>query len=98
MVLEGVMEEIAVTVTDSVDVPVIGIGASAHCDGQVLVAEDMLGMFEQVPRFVKRYENIAETIGNDAAQYAADVRNRHFPPEDQEIGRASCRARVCQYV
>src|SRR3546814_17692952 len=47
MVLEGVMEEIAVTVTDSVDVPVIGIGASAHCDGQVLVAEDMLGMFER---------------------------------------------------
>ncbi|KEQ52613.1 3-methyl-2-oxobutanoate hydroxymethyltransferase [Sphingobium chlorophenolicum] len=83
MVLEGVMEEIAVTVTDSVDVPVIGIGASAHCDGQVLVAEDMLGMFERVPRFVKRYENIAETIGNAAAQYAADVRNRNFPTEDQ---------------
>ena len=83
MVIEGVMEDIAIAVTDSVDVPVIGIGASAHCDGQVLVAEDMLGMFERVPRFVKRYENIAETIGNAAARYAEDVRNRHFPTEDQ---------------
>jgi len=83
MVIEGVMEDIAVAVTDSVDVPVIGIGASAHCDGQVLVAEDMLGMFERVPRFVKRYENIAETIGNAATRYAEDVRNRNFPTEDQ---------------
>ena len=83
MVIEGVMEDIAIAVTDSVDVPVIGIGASARCDGQVLVAEDMLGMFDRVPRFVKRYENIAETIGKAAAQYAADVRNRHFPTEDQ---------------
>ncbi|WP_242124814.1 3-methyl-2-oxobutanoate hydroxymethyltransferase [Sphingobium sp. Sx8-8] len=83
MVIEGVMEDIAVAVTDSVDVPVIGIGASAHCDGQVLVAEDMLGMFERVPRFVKRYENIADTIGNAAARYAAEVRNRTFPTEDQ---------------
>ncbi|WP_375197102.1 3-methyl-2-oxobutanoate hydroxymethyltransferase [Sphingobium sp.] len=83
MVIEGVMEDIAIAVTDSVDVPVIGIGASAHCDGQVLVAEDMLGMFERVPRFVKRYENIAETISNAAAQYAADVKKRNFPTEDQ---------------
>ena len=83
MVIEGVMEDIAVAVTDSVDVPVIGIGASAHCDGQVLVAEDMLGMFERVPRFVKRYENIAETIEKAAVQYAEDVRNRNFPTEDQ---------------
>lgn len=83
MVIEGVMEDIAVAVTDSVDIPVIGIGASARCDGQVLVAEDMLGMFERVPRFVKRYENIAETISNAAARYAADVRNRSFPTEDQ---------------
>lgn len=83
MVLEGVMEELAVAITDSVDVPVIGIGASAHCDGQVLVTEDMLGMFDRVPRFVKRYDNIAETIGNAAQHYAQDVRNRNFPTEDQ---------------
>lgn len=83
MVLEGVMEPLADAITDSVDVPVIGIGASARCDGQVLVTEDMLGMFERTARFVKRYENIAETIGNAAERYAADVRARSFPTDDQ---------------
>ena len=83
MVVEGVMEELADTITASVDVPVIGIGASAHCDGQVLVAEDMLGMFERTARFVKRYANLAETIGNAAERYAADVRSRAFPTEEQ---------------
>ncbi|MCP1471214.1 3-methyl-2-oxobutanoate hydroxymethyltransferase [Sphingobium sp. OAS761] len=83
MVLEGVMEELADALTASVDVPVIGIGASARCDGQVLVTEDMLGMFERVPRFVKRFENIAETIDSAAARYAADVRARAFPTDDQ---------------
>jgi 3-methyl-2-oxobutanoate hydroxymethyltransferase len=83
VVLEGVMEPLAVAITDSLDIPVIGIGASAHCDGQVLVVDDMLGMFDRVPRFVKRYENIAETIGNAAARYAAEVRMRSFPGDDQ---------------
>ncbi|MFZ2997589.1 3-methyl-2-oxobutanoate hydroxymethyltransferase [Sphingobium sp.] len=83
LVLEGVMEELAVAITDSVDIPVIGIGASAHCDGQVLVTEDMLGMFERVPRFVKRFDNIAETIASAAERYATDVRNRSFPTEEQ---------------
>ncbi|RJG54150.1 3-methyl-2-oxobutanoate hydroxymethyltransferase [Sphingobium terrigena] len=83
LVLEGVMEELAVAITDSVDVPVIGIGASAHCDGQVLVTEDMLGMFERVPRFVKRFDNIAQTITSAAERYAADVRARSFPTEEQ---------------
>jgi len=83
MVVEGVMEELADIISASVDVPVIGIGASARCDGQVLVSEDMLGMFERVPRFVKRYDNIAEIISNAAERYAADVRNRAFPTEDQ---------------
>ena len=83
MVLEGVMEELAVAVTDSVTVPVIGIGASAHCDGQVLVTEDMLGMFERVPRFVKRFDTIAQSIDGAAQRYAADVRSRAFPTEEQ---------------
>ncbi|MBH2000602.1 MAG: 3-methyl-2-oxobutanoate hydroxymethyltransferase [Sphingomonadaceae bacterium] len=83
VVLEGVMEELAIAVTDSVDIPVIGIGASAHCDGQVLVSEDMLGMFERTARFVKRYENIAQTIADAAQRYAADVRDRSFPTDDQ---------------
>ena len=83
LVLEGVMESLADEITAAVSCPVIGIGASARCDGQVLVAEDMLGMFERVPRFVKRYEGIAETISDAAARYAADVRARSFPTDAQ---------------
>ena len=83
MVLEGVMEELADIVTASVAIPVVGIGASVRCDGQVLVTEDMLGMFERVPRFVKRFDNIAEIIGNAAQRYATDVRDRRFPTDDQ---------------
>lgn len=83
MVVEGVLEPIAIALTQSVDIPVIGIGASAQCDGQVLVTEDMLGMFERTARFVKRYHNIAEQIEQAAGAYAEDVRNRSFPGPDQ---------------
>ena len=79
IVIEGVVEPIAVAATRAVACPVIGIGASAQCDGQVLVTEDMLGLFERVPRFVKRYEEIAGKISQAAANYAADVRARTFP-------------------
>lgn len=83
MVLEGVLEPIAIAVTQSVDVPVIGIGASAKCDGQVLVTEDMLGLFERVPRFVKRFADMAGFVEGAVAHYAADVRARSFPTADQ---------------
>lgn len=83
IVVEGVVEPIAIAVTDAVAAPTIGIGASARCDGQVLVTDDMLGMFERVPRFVKKYGNIAETIEQTAARYAEEVRNRNFPGADQ---------------
>ena len=83
IVIEGVVEPIAVEVTKAVACPTIGIGASAQCDGQVLVTEDMLGMFERVPRFVKRYEEIAETISGAAAKYAGEVRARTFPGVEQ---------------
>lgn len=83
IVVEGVIEPIAVAVTQAVACPTIGIGASAQCDGQVLVTDDMLGMFERVPRFVKRYGAIAEEISAAAAQYAAEVRSRTFPGSDQ---------------
>jgi 3-methyl-2-oxobutanoate hydroxymethyltransferase len=83
LVLEGVMEEIAVEVTRSVACPTIGIGASAKCDGQVLVTEDMLGLFERTPRFVKRYDDLASRIGEAAATYAAEVKARSFPTEEQ---------------
>ena len=83
IVLEGVLEPIAIEATKAVSCPTIGIGASAQCDGQVLVTEDMLGMFERVPRFVKKYENIAEVIEKTVAQYAEEVRARSFPTADQ---------------
>lgn len=83
MVIEGVLEPIAVAVTEAVSCPTIGIGASARCDGQVLVTEDMLGMFERVPRFVKRYEDIAGVIDRTVARYAAEVRTRAFPGPEQ---------------
>ncbi|MEQ1687699.1 MAG: 3-methyl-2-oxobutanoate hydroxymethyltransferase [Sphingopyxis sp.] len=83
MVLEGVLEPIAIAVTNSVDIPVIGIGASATCDGQVLVTEDMLGLFERVPRFVKRYADMAAFVEAAVISYAAEVRSRSFPTSDQ---------------
>jgi 3-methyl-2-oxobutanoate hydroxymethyltransferase len=83
MVLEGVLETLADTLAATVDVPVIGIGASAKCDGQVLVTEDMLGLFERTPRFVKRYAAMADFVNDAAAAYAADVRARTFPTADQ---------------
>src|SRR3990170_2852315 len=83
IVVEGVMEEIAEKVTDAVPCPIIGIGASPTCDGQVLVTEDMLGLFERTPRFVKRYADLATEIGEAAATYAAEVRSRGFPTADQ---------------
>ena len=83
IVVEGVVEPIAIAATKAVSCPTIGIGASAQCDGQVLVTEDMLGMFERVPRFVKRYEDIAGVIDRTVARYAEEVRARAFPGEDQ---------------
>ena len=83
IVCEGVVEPIAIAVTEAVACPVIGIGGSARCDGQVLVTEDMLGMFDRVPRFVKRYEAIAEVISGAAARYAEEVRARTFPGIEQ---------------
>ena len=83
IVLEGVMEDLATNIARNVDVPIIGIGASAQCDGQILVTDDMLGLFERTPRFVKRYDNLAEQIGNAAKSYADEVRSRVFPSADQ---------------
>jgi 3-methyl-2-oxobutanoate hydroxymethyltransferase len=83
LVVEGVMEEIATGIARAVEPPVIGIGASAECDGQVLVTEDMLGLFERTPRFVKRFDDLAARIGDAAAAYADEVRSRSFPTPEQ---------------
>ena len=83
IVVEGVMEGIATDIARQSSAPIIGIGASAECDGQILVTDDMLGMFERTPRFVKRYDDLATRIGEAAAAYAAEVRSRSFPTSDQ---------------
>ncbi|MGV3729547.1 MAG: 3-methyl-2-oxobutanoate hydroxymethyltransferase [Sphingopyxis sp.] len=83
IVIEGVLESIAIEITNKVDCPTIGIGASAQCDGQVLVTDDMLGMFERVPKFVKRYQDMASVVSGAVQDYAGEVRSRSFPTEDQ---------------
>ncbi|HVO03758.1 MAG TPA: 3-methyl-2-oxobutanoate hydroxymethyltransferase [Candidatus Cybelea sp.] len=87
VVIEGVMEQLAEAITKRIDIPTIGIGASALCDGQVLVSDDMLGLFADFkPRFVKRYAELGTEIEGAAARYAADVRARQFPGPDNIYG------------
>ena len=86
MVIEAVAEPLARKITAAVDIPTIGIGASAACDGQILVLEDMLGLSARVPKFVKRYGNLGPSIEKAVADYAADVRSRAFPGVDQVYG------------
>jgi 3-methyl-2-oxobutanoate hydroxymethyltransferase len=83
ILIEGTKEAASREITAAVNVPTIGIGASPACDGQILVTQDMLGMItDHTPKFVKKYANIAEIIGEAAANYAKDVRERHFPNEE----------------
>ncbi len=79
LVIEGVVEPLAASITEAVACPTIGIGASARCDGQVLVVDDMLGMFKRTARFVKRYDDLAGRIEQAAQAYAGEVRARTFP-------------------
>jgi 3-methyl-2-oxobutanoate hydroxymethyltransferase len=83
IVVEGVLESIANEITRGVAAPVVGIGASAECDGQVLVIDDMLGMFERTPRFVKRYDDLAARVTEAAQTYSDEVRTRRFPTADE---------------
>jgi 3-methyl-2-oxobutanoate hydroxymethyltransferase len=86
LVIEGVVEPLAREISAAVSCVTIGIGASAACDGQVLVIDDMLGMFDRVPRFVRRFDDLAARIGAAAAAYAGAVRDRSFPA-DAELYR-----------
>ncbi len=79
IVVEGVSRDLADEITRAVGVPTIGIGASAGCDGQILVVDDMLGMFDWTPRFVRRYADARALVTQAAAAYAADVRAGTFP-------------------
>ncbi len=86
-VLEGTVDNAAQLVTQCVRVPVIGIGASNLCDGQVLVSDDMLGMHTgHVPKFVKKYKNLSDEIDAAAAQYVAEVKSGVFPSQNHLYG------------
>ncbi len=80
VVVEAVPADTGRRVTDSIPIPTIGIGAGPHCDGQILVIHDALGMFPAfTPRFVKRYAELGKTISEAAGRYAEEVRSRTFP-------------------
>jgi 3-methyl-2-oxobutanoate hydroxymethyltransferase len=80
LVIEGTAEPVARAITAEVPIPTIGIGASPYCDGQILVSDDVLGLYSEfTPRFVRRYAELAPAIAAAAAAYAADVRARRFP-------------------
>ena len=82
IVLEAVKNETAKEVMKLSKVPIIGIGASKKCDGQILVLEDMLGMFKKVPKFVKKYSNLRGYIKKAVKEYAKDIKNKKFPTKN----------------
>ena len=79
IVIECVVENLARKITQNVSIPTIGIGASKHCDGQVLVADDMIGLSDFKPKFVKQYSQIKKIIEKSVKNYCIDVKNRRFP-------------------
>jgi 3-methyl-2-oxobutanoate hydroxymethyltransferase len=93
IVVEGVDETLAPEITAAVKAPTIGIGASARCDGQILVTDDLLGLFEWTPKFVRRYADLKGVIDKAAANYAADVRARRFPAAAETYALGAGKAR-----
>jgi 3-methyl-2-oxobutanoate hydroxymethyltransferase len=89
VVIEGVPETLGREITESITIPTIGIGASPACDGQILVTEDMVGLFgTYTPKFVKRYAELNPLIEAAAAEYADDVQARTFPGPEHCFGDA----------
>ena len=85
LVLEKIPAQLAKEVSESIEIPTIGIGAGGHTDGQVLVIQDMLGITKDFkPRFLRRYLNLFEAIGDATRQYIEDVKNRDFPNESEQ--------------
>jgi 3-methyl-2-oxobutanoate hydroxymethyltransferase len=86
VVLEGIMEPLAAQITKTLAIPTIGIGASATCDGQVLVVDDMLGMFTHTPRFVRSFAQLRPTIERAVRDYRDEVQRRTFPGPNECYG------------
>jgi 3-methyl-2-oxobutanoate hydroxymethyltransferase len=86
VVLECIPAPLAKTITESINIPTIGIGAGVDCDGQVLVINDILGMFERfTPKFVKKYCNISAEMRKAVKQYTEEVRNGAFPDKEHSL-------------
>jgi len=79
IVLEHIPAQLALQITQKLTIPTIGIGAGSHCDGQVLVTSDLLGLSERLPPFAKTYANLRETIAQAVQNFSQDVRERKFP-------------------
>ena len=83
VVIEGTVEDVSTKITKAISIPTIGIGASATCDGQILVTDDMLGALDgHTPKFVKQYADLKSQINDAVKQYAQEVKSRSFPAED----------------
>ena len=81
--LEMVSNEVAKIISETVSVPIIGIGSGVDCDGQVLVVQDLLGMYDKIkPKFAKRYMNLAEDIEKSLANYKKDIESGMFPAKE----------------
>jgi 3-methyl-2-oxobutanoate hydroxymethyltransferase len=90
LVVEGTVESLARSITSAVQIPTIGIGASAACDGQIIVTEDILGLYSAfTPKFVKRYAELGTAVSDAVSAYAADVRARRFPGPEHVYGAAA---------
>ncbi len=87
VVLEHIPAELGRRITETLSIPTIGIGAGPHCDGQVLVTADLLGLSDRQPPFARVYANLRQTITQAITQYAQEVRTRQFPPEATDSGR-----------
>jgi len=83
VVVEGVVEPLATKLTTSLAIPTIGIGASNACDGQILVMEDMLGLSNRAPKFVRHYGALSEIMRQAFSAYHDDVKTRRFPSDDE---------------
>ena len=79
IVIECVVEDLTKKITNSVKVPTIGIGSSKYCDGQILVTDDMIGMSNFRPKFVKQYSKVNKIIEKSVKNYCKDVKNKKFP-------------------
>ncbi len=82
IVLEGMTEPLAAEITSILSIPTIGIGASPKCDGQILVTEDILGLSNVAPKFVKKYDDLEKSIKSAVNKFANEVKDRRFPSQD----------------